>query len=205
MNVASVSSASASTATRYAKPSSPPEDPFADALTSAGVDDSQLGDLLSQIQSAIASAQSASGGSADSSQSGSVDIREVVHGVLEANGVDVDAFDEAMEANGPPPGPPPNGAALGPPPGPPPTGGEGSFASALSAAGVDDESISDLLDQIQEAIQSSLSSDTNEDSTDPIKSAITSVLQSNGVNISAFESALQSQFGQTGTLLDTYG
>ncbi|MGC4004332.1 MAG: hypothetical protein QM811_14920 [Pirellulales bacterium] len=129
------------------------EDGFSDALKSAGVDDSQVDDLLSQIQDAVSTAKESSDGSDPAS------IRAAVQGVLRSNGVDVAKFEDALHADrtgGPPP--PPPGATSGSP--------ASKLTSALEDVGLDDDQISSLFESLQSAVVAA--EDDEDDATDPL-------------------------------------
>lgn len=81
---------------------------FTEALKSAGVDESEIPGLLEKIQATVAQLSS----SATSGDPGEA-IKQTVQSVLKENGVDVEKFDAAMEAQRPegPPPPPPTAAA----------------------------------------------------------------------------------------------
>lgn len=76
-----------------------------EALTAAGVDSSKLDEIKKAMDEAIAAAQQNSDGKGDPEA-----VKSAVHEVLDAYGIDKDAFDQTMEAGmgarpaGPPPG-----------------------------------------------------------------------------------------------------
>jgi hypothetical protein len=120
---------------------------FESAARSAGVKDEDIEGLMKQVQEAASSA----------SQSGDRDaVKNAVDTVLQKNGVDMDKFHAAMEANRPKGGPGgghgPRGAG-----GPPPSGGPGGGAGTQSA-----NSPSSQIQELLKQLQSGESSDTDQ-------------------------------------------
>ena len=175
------------------------------ALETIGVDDSTAASVLNQIDEAIAVLESeSSSGSSSHSQ-----IRTTIEGVLEANGIDAGAVEEAIQAAGVsgPGGPSGSGepSRLGRPDGPPPPPREnetGSVESALLSAGVDASSTDELISQIIGTIQDLTSESSGTVSEDELRSTFASLLEENGVNVNAFEQAIGDQLGSEGSFLD---
>ncbi|TWU64703.1 hypothetical protein V7x_02470 [Crateriforma conspicua] len=178
-----------------------------EALQSVGVDQSTASDVLQQIDDAIS-------GLRTDSPSGSVDhqtVQSVIEDVLESNGIDSAKVGEAMRANGP-------SAASGSgrtsgasrpnrPSGPPPSDEDSdtrSLESALLVAGVDESSTDQLISQILETIDDLTSEASQGTSPDQIRSAITNVLQDNGVDLDAFQRAVADVVDPSGLFMDRF-
>ncbi len=203
MNIASTTSFSAGQAARG--PQRPnQQETLAAALKTVGVDDETATDVLSQVQVAVDSVKSDSSASATQSA-----IRSAVEGVLQANGIDPAEVGEAIQASRPTGGPQGSGRKGGPggPP-PPPRSDEGSsdevgsVESALLSANVDEADVDELITQLVDAISELTSNETSQVSNDAVRTALTKVLEENGVDVELFEQSLQEQLGSTGSFFD---
>ncbi|QEG40915.1 Clp protease N-terminal domain-containing protein [Roseimaritima ulvae] len=212
MNISATSSYAAGQVSR-SQPRPSQEEVLASALSSVGVDDETAADVLSQVQQAVESVQS--GSSSDGTQRASV--RAAIEGVLEANGIDPAEVDEAIQASRPASGaqqtgdaqqtggPQRGGRPAGPPP---PRGGEdseddtSSVESALLSADVAESDIDELLAQMIETISELSADESQQVSSDSIRSALTEVLEENGVDVERFEQALQGELGESGSFFD---
>ncbi|QDV65997.1 hypothetical protein Pan14r_36760 [Crateriforma conspicua] len=179
---------------------------MSDALQSVGVDQSTASDVLQQIDDAISEIQSGqSSGRADRQA-----VQTAIDEVLESNGIDSSKVEEAIRANGPSAASGTRqasgaGRPNGPPP-PPPSGDEdsetGSLESALLAAGVDESSTDQLIGQILNTLDELASESTEAASPDEIRSALTNVLQENGVDVDAFQRAIADGGDPSGLFMD---
>lgn len=178
------------------KSTSPPKNGFQDAFTSAleavGVDESKVAEILKQVREKVAELSSSGNGSAPQDI-----LKTAINSVLDQNGVDKTAFQQAFDSALPLPPQPTGGAAgpIGPRPNKRP-----DFGTALEDVGVAQDDISKILEDIQGAIQSVRKSASG-GRTD-IRSIVNNVLQQNGVDTSKFEEVLRSQWTRQGVLFD---
>ena len=209
MNISSSTASYASqTSSTQARPQGPPpkkagKEQLSAALETVGVDNLTAASVLSQVDEAISAL-----GAGSSSHS---KIRSVIQGVLEENGIDPGEVEEAIQAVGglvadeasSSRGPSGSGRPGGTPP--PRQKNEiesGSIESALLSAGVDESSTDELIGQIIGTIQDLASESSGSVSQSELRTAFTSLLGQNGVNISAFDQAIGDQLASEGLFLD---
>ncbi|HWB18974.1 MAG TPA: Clp protease N-terminal domain-containing protein [Phycisphaerales bacterium] len=163
---------------------------FQSALESAGVDSSKIPDIMQQIDDAASKVRS-SGGDRNA-------VKSAIDGVLNDNGVDVQAFRKALDAHhhkGPRQAAP-SGANFA-------AQLQSQFEFALNAVGVDSGKVPDILSQITSALSQVRTQGGNHAS---VKSAIDDILTSNGVDVQKFNDALEAQRAQnaqqSGSLVD---
>ncbi len=209
MNISSsVTSYSSQLSSSNSRPQGPPqqrrEEQLASALESIGVDDSTAASVLEEIDEAISALESESSSGTTSRAA----FRSAVNEVLEANGIDSAAVEEAIQASGAEGpsrsgGPSGGGRPNGPPPPPREDESETSAVeSALLSTGVEESSADDLINQIIETLQE-LTADSNSSvSQDNIRSAMTSLFEENGVDFDSFQAALNSELSSSGAFLD---
>jgi Clp amino terminal domain, pathogenicity island component len=207
-------SSQASASTTRSQGQRPPrgEAQLSSALNSIGVDDSTAANVLAQVDDAISTLKSAS----SSGTTGREAIKSVIDDVLQANGIDSAKVEEAIQTNslgrasgthgisrtgGP--------SGAGRPAGPPPPRRQredesesSAVQSALLFAGAEESSTDELISQIIKTIQELSTDAGNSISQDELRSALSSLFEENGVDIDAFEQALNAEIGSAGSFFD---
>jgi hypothetical protein len=160
---------------------------FTSALKSAGVDDSKIPELLSQIEAAFN----------NSSDGTPEDIHNAINSILENNGVDVQKFEASIQSlrkkestqrtEGGRPSSPPS---------------KSDFESALKNAGVNEADIPDLLNTILRTISNLKSNEDDSGKENSIRESINSILKDNGVDVDKFENSLRTQQIENGNFVD---
>ncbi|SMP75843.1 hypothetical protein SAMN06265222_12024 [Neorhodopirellula lusitana] len=210
MNISSssVSFASQSSAAQ-SRPQGPPPDgkeQLSSALESLGVDDAKATSVLDQVDEAVAALKSDSSSGTASREA----IHSAINEVLEANGIDSDSVEEEIRATGATGasgasesgGPSRSGRPHGPPPPRDDESDSSSLESALLSSGVSEDSVDELLTQILDTIGELSSEEGTSISQEDFSSALTDVLEENGVDTDAFTQAMSQKLNAGGLFVD---
>lgn len=161
-----------------------------DALSQAGLDESEIDEIRSEVHEALSSALSQSDTTTDPRKAAS----DAIDSILQEHGIDTEALKQDMKSQAGsmrPPGPPPGGPGG-------PGGGQGDFGSkvseALTSAGVDSSRIEEIQSAIDTAVDSAQQSGDNGSETD-IKAVVHNVLDEYGVDQDAFDAAMEADRG----------